>query len=46
VELVEHPEDEGADVTVYPLMAAPPVDEGADQDSEDWLLDPLEALNP
>ena len=35
---VEHVNEPGEDVTVYPVIAAPPVDTGAVQDTTDWVL--------
>jgi hypothetical protein len=38
VEAAEQPAEAGVEDTVYPLMAAPPVEAGAVQDTTDWAL--------
>ena len=43
VEQVKAPGDE---VTVYPVMVAPPLDAGAVQDTTDWVLRLEDAVTP
>jgi hypothetical protein len=38
VDAVVHVNEPGVDVTVYPVIAAPPVLAGAIQDTTDWVL--------
>ena len=43
---VGHEKPPGLEVTVYPEMAAPPVETGAVQDTTDWALPLEDAVTP